>query len=103
LDAGDALDPAILAFLHRAIEQGALLRMLGEPLPEVSCERLPAACVQVGDRAVPDAAEQLGEGSPGSVRAELSRRRGVLENAGVDLGEDPLARKRAQVAVQRVG
>src|SRR5262249_15059123 len=57
------------------------------------------------DRAVPGSAEQLGERTPRALATEQGGCGRVLEDAGLDLGEDALGCERAKVPVEcvRVG
>ena len=88
-----------------AVECRAFVRVVGEPRPEVGSEvareRHLAGRVQSGDRAVPDAAEQRREVSPASADEQLGGR-GIAKGAWRVLGEDTVARKRPQQAVERV-
>src|SRR4051812_8334024 len=107
LDLREVVDPTFLPLLHRAVERGALVRVGREPRPELGAEdaregRL-ARRLELAGRVVPDAAEEAREVVPAAVAVQQLRRLGVGEDAGRDLGEDPVARKRAQEAVERVG
>jgi hypothetical protein len=79
--------------------------MRGEPLPKPGSvkprERRRAACVQAREGTQPDAPEEMREVVP-AVRAQQVGHGGVLEDARRRLGEDPVARERAQDAIQRV-
>ena len=99
LDRLQPLDPRVRSLRHRPVEPRPLLRMLGEPRPEVGAEDLGedrlSACVEPLDRAVPHASEEHGEIVPAARQQELGRR-GVAENASFLLGEDALARERTE-------
>src|SRR5581483_11047142 len=96
----DPLDTPSLPVLHREVERLPLLRVLGEPAPEVAPERPRergphGARVEVADGAIPGSAEETGELARGLAALQGARRVGVGEHAGIGLGEDAVARERA--------
>src|SRR4029079_18417357 len=104
-DRFQALEPALLALLHRPVEGTALLGMSLQPGPEIAAEaglepRF-AGRVQVRQGLVEDTAEEVREIGPPA--AKPGRGPGVPEAAGLLLGEEAFARERAQEPVQRVG
>src|SRR5262249_8211770 len=105
LDGGEPCCAALLPLLHRVVEDRALARMLGEPRPEVGAELAPesvlAARVEGACGAEENASEELREGAVGAA-AELRRGR-VREDTRLRLGEHPVARERAEDAMERVG
>src|SRR5439155_3747691 len=104
LELGEPPDPLLLALLHRRVERGALVGVLGEPRPEIDAEharedRLPVR-LEPRRRAVKDTAEEVRKRAP--ARAEKLGGGRVAEDARLFLCEDAVARERAEEAVQRV-
>src|SRR5262249_15845320 len=105
LDRGEPCRAALLPLLHRAVEDCALVRMLGEPRPQVGAVLaleggLPAR-VERAYGAVKGATEEVREGAPAA--AEELRCGRVREDTRFRLGEDSVARERAEDAVEGVG
>src|SRR6185437_12700763 len=105
LDGLEALDPCIRSLRHRPVEPRAVLRVLGEPRPEVGAEDVGedgvSARVESLDSAVPDAAEEDGEIVP-AAREQKRRCRCVAEDASFLLRKDAVAGERAEEAVECV-
>src|SRR5262249_44383626 len=83
----EPLDPPLPVLLHRAVEDGALLRVRREPWPELLAEHAregrTTACVQICHGLQPDAAEEMRERVPAVLRERL-RLLGVAEGARRD-------------------
>ena len=77
--------------------------MLSQPGPEVAVEGLPPGRIEAAGSLVPDPAEELRESAARSCPAEELGGRGVPVDARLDLGEDAVARERAEKALERVG
>ena len=98
VELGEPSDSRVVSLLHRPVEHGALACVLEEPRPEAGAEharerRLPRR-LERSRRPEPHAAEEVRERAPAALQ-QLGCL-GVPEDATVRLGEDPVARERAQ-------
>ena len=105
VDPVEPLHSLLLALLHRDVEERALVAVRGEPGPEVGpVELWPhrlARGVQRAGGLVPDTAEEVRERGPAAPE-ELCGDLGVPKDTRFLLGEDAVARERAQQPVERV-